>query len=150
MSCYYPIQNELDCFSIIKKLKIYFENNLKILFKICLPITKEGERKLTFYEFTNEENLKEGKYKIMEPDISNSKEVIPNIIITPLLAFDSKKHRLGYGKGHFDNTFFNYKEKKVNFISIGIAYDEQLYTGDLPVGEHDQILDYIITPSKYL
>lgn len=60
-------------------------------------------RVLKFKEYISEDRLKIGKFKVKEPDDS-CKELIPNIVLTPLLSFDSTKNRLGYGMGYYDNT----------------------------------------------
>ena len=116
--------------------------------KICLPIAIYNERILKFYEYNNDESLIIGKYGIKEPDTNVSKELLPDIILTPLLSFDKNKNRLGYGKGHYDNTFNNFnKIIKHRFISIGVAFDQQFYSDLIPTDEFDVKLDYIITSS---
>jgi 5-formyltetrahydrofolate cyclo-ligase len=147
LGCYYPIKKELDCLSIGKNLQKYFEINHSITVKLCLPVTPENDNVLKFYAFSSHENLLQGKFKIMEPDKNKCLEVVPNIILTPLLAFDKYKHRLGYGRGYYDNTFIYLKNSGVSFKSIGIAYDEQFSEDLLPIEEHDQSLNYILTPS---
>jgi 5-formyltetrahydrofolate cyclo-ligase len=42
------------------------------------------------------------------------------------------------------------KKQGNKFVSIGLAYDEQFSEEDLPMGEYDQILDYVITPNNFL
>jgi 5-formyltetrahydrofolate cyclo-ligase len=148
IACYYPIQNEIDSLNLLKNLQKKNKNEFNII--ICLPRTCQGNKHLKFYEYTGEDNLIQGKYKIMEPNQEKCNEVLPNLIITPLLAFDKNKNRLGYGKGHYDNTFINLRKQNHNFISVGLAYDEQYSEQDLPFGEFDQTLDYIITPNKFL
>jgi 5-formyltetrahydrofolate cyclo-ligase len=148
IGCYSPIKEEIDCLSYMIKIKRYYEEQGKN-FGICLPKMFENERALKFFEY-KEDSIITGKYNIKEPDTSKCEEIVPYFIISPLLAFDCHKHRLGYGKGHFDNTFIKYKKEGVDFISIGIAYDEQFYEGQLPIDEYDQHLSYVITPTKII
>ena len=56
----------------------------------------------------------------MEPDIF-SKELLPDIIFTPCLAFDIKGYRLGYGGGYYDKTFAHYKKLHHSFITVAVA-----------------------------
>lgn len=106
-------------------------------------------RHLKFYEYINEESLITNKYKIKEPDSTKCKEIIPDIIITPILCFDKNKYRLGYGKGYYDSTFVELENQDNKFITLGLAFDEQLIDGDLPIEAHDKRLDFIVTPSKF-
>jgi 5-formyltetrahydrofolate cyclo-ligase len=112
---------------------------------------------LKFFEFTDEEKLIEKKFKIKEPDPKNSIEIKygPDIIITPLLAFDKELNRIGYGKGCYDSTFeyLNFTFNK-DIVKIAFAYDEQFY-GNLnseeillPIEENDKKIDCVITPTK--
>jgi len=112
-----------------------------------LPVISES-RNLKFYDFSSELDLIEKNFNVKEPNPEVAKEIFPEVIITPLLAFDNNKNRLGYGKGYYDNTFLELKKKKIDFISIGIAYQEQLFPDGLPIEEHDFTLDYIVTPDK--
>jgi 5-formyltetrahydrofolate cyclo-ligase len=112
---------------------------------------------LKFFEFSCEEKLIEKKFKIKEPDPENSLEIsLPDIVITPLLAFDKKLNRIGYGKGCYDSTF-EFLELTLNkeIVKIAFAYDEQFYGnlngGEeilLPIEEHDKKVNCVITPSK--
>ena len=65
------------------------------------------------------------------------------ITIVPLVAFDGKCNRLGYGAGCYDRYFDDNETYK-----IGLAFDEQQM--DFPVGEWDIPLDVIVTPTKIL
>lgn len=142
ISLYYPLPNEINCLNWIKTFHGQY--------KICLPKTCGTD--LKFYEYNfDETNLVIGEFKLKEPkgDIHDN-ELIPNIILTPLLAFDKNKNRLGYGKGYYDRLFANYKHKKINYTSVGIAFDDIYYEDTLPIIETDIPLDYIITPSKII
>jgi 5-formyltetrahydrofolate cyclo-ligase len=48
----------------------------------------------------------------------------PDVIITPLAAFDMNGYRLGYGGGFYDRSFEQLSEKK-DIQAIGFAYDAQ-------------------------
>ena len=53
-------------------------------------------------------------------------EVDPDIVLVPMLAFDAKGCRLGYGGGYYDRTLALRKRKSV--VVVGFAYDEQKST----------------------
>ena len=70
----------------------------------------------------------------------------PDIFLVPLLAFDKKGNRMGYGGGYYDASLAFYKRLKQS-VAIGIAYEEQLWSSPLPIEPHDVPLDYIVTPA---
>ena len=72
----------------------------------------------------------------------------PNIIIIPLVGFDTFKNRIGYGGGYYDRTIA-YLEKKNQILKLGIAFDEQ-ETDKISVEKYDKRLDVVITPSRLI
>ena len=82
------------------------------------------------------------QYGILEP--IRSKKIQPDIILLPLLAFDKKKNRLGYGKGFYDKFLNAHAKLKKNILTVGIAFSFQKYH-KLPVNHNDFKLDYILT-----
>ena len=65
-------------------------------------------------------------------------------MLVPLLAFDNKNNRLGYGKGFYDRFLNNFLKKKNKITTIGVAFSFQKYN-TLPVSNLDIRLDYILT-----
>jgi 5-formyltetrahydrofolate cyclo-ligase len=66
----------------------------------------------------------------------------PDIIFVPLLAFDRRGHRLGYGGGYYDRTLAAYPE--IPAIGFGYAAQE---VEEVPCAQHDQPLQAIFTES---
>lgn len=66
----------------------------------------------------------------------------PDIIITPLIAFDREGHRLGQGGGFFDRYFTT-----STALKVGLAFAQQ-EVPHIPAEAHDQKLDWIITPNE--
>ena len=64
------------------------------------------------------------------------------------MAFDTKFNRLGYGKGFYDKTLCKIRKLKKIFV-IGLGYDKQ-FVNKLPVEDHDQKLDFIMTEKRIL
>ena len=95
------------------------------------------------YIFNEETLLKKNKYGIPEP--INGKEFKENIdvIFIPLLAYDKKGNRVGYGKGFYDRFLSNQKN---NIIKVGLSFFGPEETVEKK--EFDQSLDYCITPEK--
>ena len=98
---------------------------------------------MNFRIWNFEEPLYVNKFGILEPKKTN-KEIIPDLILVPLAAFDNKLNRIGYGKGYYDRSLKrNYKIKN-NTVSVGIAYSFQKCKS-VPINKHDFKLDYIFT-----
>jgi len=75
-------------------------------------------------------------------ELNDGKKVFPDILIIPLLAFDSNLARLGMGGGFYDRTI-EFLKIKHNIITIGLAYNFQLCDSLLATSKHDQSLDFI-------
>jgi len=122
---FYPLEDEINLLGLPDKDR-----------EILIPKIQK-DKSLKFYSI-NEELVKHEKYGIMEP--IGTTEIIPEVIICPLLAFDQNKHRLGYGGGYYDRTLAKFPNTK----TIGVAYHFQ-QTGQLPTEPTDQSLNLIIT-----
>ena len=57
--------------------------------------------KMSFKPWVFNEPLFVSSFGTLEPD-RKKKDVIPDIILVPLVAYDSKLNRIGYGKGYYD------------------------------------------------
>ena len=114
--------------------------------KICLPVILNDNKHLIFRSYNKQSILKKGRFDIPEPD-ENNKEILPELILTPCLAFDLFGFRLGYGGGYYDRTFARFKKINHTFISVVVAYDGQKIN-KVVRGEVDQKIDYILTEKK--
>ena len=132
---YYPSDYEVN---ILK----FLEEASKKKFKIVLPVIKSSTS-ICFKSWIYKEPLHVNKFGILEPSNLN-KEIIPDLIMVPLLAFDSHLNRVGYGKGYYDRSLEKIHKSKKNFIALGIAYSFQRCK-KIPVNNHDFKLDYIFT-----
>ena len=141
IALYWPMKDEFSTQLILEKL-------LEEGYTCCLPITSKEERPLKFAKWTKDDPLREGAFKVHEPVVTDQTEWLePDIVIVPLIAFDRRGHRLGYGAGHYDATLEKLREKK-DVKAVGVAFSEQLVLFPLPAEEHDQPLDLVITPEK--
>jgi len=74
-------------------------------------------------------------------------EVLPDVVFTPVLAFDRQGGRLGQGGGHYDRTIAALRAVKPVLV-IGVAYAGQ-EVDEIPAEPHDQRLDAILTETGY-
>jgi len=131
---YYPSNYEVD---ILNFLEIASKRN----FKIVLPVIKSS-KVMNFRSWHFKETLYLSKFGTLEPKKTN-KELIPDFILVPLVAYDNKMNRIGYGKGYYDRILKKISIRK-KIVSIGIAYSFQKSTS-IPANKYDFKLDYIFT-----
>lgn len=108
--------------------------------KIILP-TVVG-RDLVLKSYSSSGKMKQGALGIWEPDSSENYNGTIDLVIVPGVAFDSKKNRLGRGKGFYDRFF-----KRNNSVKIGVGFDFQLLN-EVPSTKLDIKMDKIITASN--
>ena len=127
---YWPMQYELDTRPLIKLL---LEKNISIL----LPSILSNQMQFLNWNLNNA--LIFNKLKFYHPK-KNAIQKIPDFVIVPMLAFDRKGFRLGYGKGFYDK--FYEKNKKISYIGYGYNFQE---VDKLPSKHYDLKFDAVIT-----
>ena len=137
VSGYSPIRSEIDPMPLLKMLA---EEGAKL----ALPCVTARGQALVFRIFHPNDRLMLGPLGIPEPSPAAA-EVIPDIMLTPLAAFDRLGHRIGYGAGHYDFTFAHLRKTK-NILGIGLAFAAQEIKA-VPALAHDVALDYVLTES---
>ena len=108
----------------------------------CLPIVVGDGQPLIFRKWQPGDDTEPGAWNIPVP-LQTAEPVEPDILLVPLLAFDKSGFRLGYGGGFYDRTISTLRKSKT-IITIGAAYSAQEIS-QVPVDEHDQQLDWILT-----
>ena len=135
---YYPSNYEIDDLSILDLLE-------KKNFKISLPIIKK-DNQMNFYSWSRNDPLKINKFGIPEP--VSSKIFYPDILLVPLVAYDSSLNRLGYGGGYYDRYIEKIdKIKKVTKIGLAFSFQRIL---SIPIDQYDKRLDFIVTEKEIL
>ena len=132
-----PEKNEIDTSYILTILQGKDKN-------VIVPKIS-GPSKLINYLLTDSTVFKKNRWNIPEPvdGISVPSNKI-EVVFVPLLAFDQKGNRVGYGKGFYDNFL---KECNADIVKVGLSLFDaveqitDLHEGDVP-------LDYCITPNK--
>lgn len=110
----------------------------------CLPVIQPLGSPLNFRSWAPGEPLVARTWGIREPT-DTALIVAPDVVLVPLLAFDSRGWRLGYGGGYYDRTLEQLRSTKP-ILAIGLAYDSQELP-EVPTGPHDQLLDWVLTPT---
>ena len=107
---------------------------------LALPVIRAGNH-ILFCQWKPGDTLHVNRYGIHEPPETAS-AIKPDAILVPLIAFDLKGHRLGYGGGFYDRTLAMPDYDRCR--RIGLAYDFQKVER-LPSEPHDVTLDFVVT-----
>jgi 5-formyltetrahydrofolate cyclo-ligase len=113
---------------------------------LALPVAFDRDAPLEFRAYTTGDRLEPDAYNIASPT-AEAPVVRPDLVITPLLAFDRKGGRIGQGGGHYDRTLARLRAEGPVFV-LGLAYAGQA-VADIPTEAHDQRLDAILTEKGY-
>jgi 5-formyltetrahydrofolate cyclo-ligase len=138
VSGYSPIRGEIDPKPLM--LKIAAKGA-----RLALPTVTARGQSLVFRAWSPGDRLLLGSLGIPEPSPA-ALEVVPDVMLVPLAAFDRLGHRIGYGAGHYDYTFEHLRKLKP-VIGIGLAYSVQEIAA-VPALSHDVKLDYVLTETR--
>ncbi len=135
---YSPIRSEIDPVPLMRKLA---EQGAQL----ALPAITARGQSLRFRLWHPGDRLLPGPLGILEPSPAAA-EIIPDIVLVPLAAFDRAGHRIGYGAGHYDRTLAQLRKSKA-VTAIGLAFaGQQVET--VPALQHDVALDYVLTEAQ--
>jgi 5-formyltetrahydrofolate cyclo-ligase len=137
VSGYSPIRNEIDPVPLMQKLAAQGA-------RLALPTITGRGRSLVFRAWSPSDRLTLGPLGIPEPSPAAA-EIVPDIMLVPLAAFDRTGHRIGYGAGHYDYTFAHLRKIKA-VTGIGLAFAAQEIEA-IPALAHDVKLDFVLTES---
>ena len=137
ISGFFPYKSEISTLPLLTRLH---EDG----WKLAMPVVMGEGLPLTFRIWAPGEPTVSGIWNIPVP-AETSPEVLPDVLLVPMLAFDAKGYRLGYGGGFYDRSLERLRAVKP-IIAVGIAYDEQRVDG-VPHLAYDQPLDWVLTPS---
>jgi len=135
VSGYFPIRTEFDPRPLMEEFQ-------KRNSRLCLPVMNGPEEALSFHPWKSGEDLVQGRFGVHEPS-QDQPELVPDFVLVPLLAVDLMGRRLGYGKGYYDRTLSQLRQRG-SIVSVGLAYEAQI-VDRVPVDPHDQCLDWVVT-----
>jgi 5-formyltetrahydrofolate cyclo-ligase len=139
IACYLPFMSEFDTRDIIEKIWQAHKH-------CYLPVLTENKI-LHFVRFVQNTVLRKNKFGILEPKDTNhlysAREL--DVVITPLIAYDDKGHRLGTGGGYYDHTFAFLKQESLHKpVLLGLGFAAQA-AEEIPFEPWDVKLDGILT-----
>ena len=138
---YWPMRSEFDPRPLMRRFA-------GAGWRIALPVTpaRGVAAPLEFRLFRAEAELVAHAFGMWEPHPSAT-VVRPDVVIVPMLAFDRRGHRVGYGAGHYDRTLAGLRaERPVSAIGLAFAGQE---VEEAPITATDQPLDAILTERAF-
>lgn len=137
---YIPIASEINIIPLLNELQ-------KKGAQILMPAIIAKNTPLEWRAWDENTKLINESFGTKTPPPQDIK-YLPDVILAPLLGFDSQAYRIGYGGGFYDRSIQAISQIKP-IITIGCAYDEQKLD-NLPKEPHDIRLNAIVTPTQFL
>ncbi len=135
VSGYWPMADEIDVRPLMARLHGQGRT-------VALPVAAGAKEPLVFRRWQPEAPLEEGPFGTLHPG-PDQPEVTPGVLLVPLLAFDDKGFRLGWGGGYYDRTLAQLRSAGP-VIAVGAAFAGQ-HVDNVPHTSDDQPLDWIVT-----
>jgi 5-formyltetrahydrofolate cyclo-ligase len=132
---YAPIRSEIDPVQLMQSFAARGA-------ALAMPAISARNAALAFRAWKPDDALVPGAFGISEPP-ATAPELVPDIVLVPLVAFDRAGHRIGYGAGYYDRTLASLRRRKV-VTAIGLAFAVQEIV-QVPTLPHDVGLNYVIT-----
>ncbi len=155
-----PLLKQLNC----KRIALYLTNDGELAtqplitalwqlgIEVYLPRLHPFSRgNLIFLAYQPDTALVTNHLGIKEPKLDIQQMRLPHeldMVITPLVAFDSAGNRMGMGGGYYDRTLANWQTQQKP-IPIGFAHDCQQIE-KLPIEQWDVPLPIIVTPTQLI
>jgi 5-formyltetrahydrofolate cyclo-ligase len=142
VAAYWPIRGEIDPLPLLARcaqagavtaLPVVIGPDQPLLFRRWNPDLSAGDA------------LERGSFGTRQP-LASAPEVLPSLLLIPLVAFDRHGQRLGYGGGFYDRTLARLRQGGT-VHAIGLAHTVQQIEA-VPCGPHDQPLDLVFTESE--
>jgi 5-formyltetrahydrofolate cyclo-ligase len=135
VSGYWPMRSEMD----LRPLLTALANTGR---DVALPAVIGLGQPLQFRRWRPGEGLATGRFGTEHPP-PEAAIIEPDVLLVPLLAYDDRHYRLGYGAGFYDRTLAGLRARK-QVLVIGVAYSAQR-VADVPVDGWDEALDLVLT-----
>ena len=140
VSGYWPMRGELDPRPALLALAAAGH-------PLCLPVVAGKGRPLIFRAWAPGADLVPGAFGAEVP-VPESPVLQPSLLLVPLLAFDRRGYRLGYGGGFYDRTLAALRRAR-EVTAVGLAFAAQ-EVDQVPAEATDERLDWIVTEGEAL
>ncbi len=140
VSGYWPLRDELDPRPILSALATRGQ-------RLCLPVVVESGAPLVFRGWKPDVSLEPAAFGTQVPG-ADCPVLEPDLLLVPLLAFDRRGFRLGYGGGFYDRTLATLRGRRP-VLAVGLAFAAQEVDA-VPVEAGDEPLDRIVTEREVM
>ena len=140
LSGFFPLRSEINPVPLMRRLADAGA-------KLALPVVVGRGRPLVFRAWSFGAPLGSGVWGIREP-LPDAPEVLPDVLIVPLAAFDRTGHRIGYGAGYYDLTLERLRAAKP-VTAVGLAFAAQ-EIARVPATPRDEKLDLVLTEREVI
>lgn len=132
---YWPLPGEIDDRPLLLELAARGA-------ALALPEVAAPDAPLRFRRWMPGDPLAPGPHRTFHP-LPAAPLLQPTLLLVPVLGFDAKGFRLGFGGGYYDRTLAALR-RDGGLIAVGLAYAAQQLPA-VPVEPWDQALDAILT-----
>lgn len=135
VSGYWPMRDEFDVRPLLRVLHQRGH-------PCALPVVTGRGETLAFRAWAPGDALVDAAFGTRAPR-DDAPPMTPELLLVPMLAFDARGYRLGYGGGFYDRTLAALKAP----LAVGCAYEAQQVDA-LPIDDHDRRLDWMVTEKR--
>ncbi len=135
VSGFWPIRDEIDPRPLLGALR-------DLGWTALLPAVMGPDVPLEFRIWPADGPLVSADFGITQPPLGSPVRD-PDVALVPLLAFDGRGYRIGYGKGHYDRTLSLLRRRRT-VLAVGVGFAAQ-EVPRVPVERHDERLDAVLT-----
>ncbi len=135
VSGYLPLGDEIDPVPALIRLE-------HVGWQLALPVVIAKAEPLLFRQWRQGDALETGPLNTRHP-LPRAAELSPDILLVPLLAFDKKGQRIGWGGGFYDRTIAALRTER-SILVFGVAFSRQ-QVDKVPCDNHDEPLNGVIT-----
>ena len=132
---YMPMRNEADPLPLMRALAARGA-------QLALPAVLARDAPLVFRTWDEGDTLIAGPFGTRHP-AESAPQLVPDIVLVPLAAFDRRGHRIGYGGGYYDRTLAVLRAQKP-VVAAGVAFAVQ-EVETVPASHHDAMLDVVLS-----
>jgi 5-formyltetrahydrofolate cyclo-ligase len=140
-SGFWPIRDEFDPRPTLEALAARGH-------RLCLPVVVGKGRPLAFRAWKPGDPLEHAGFGLSVPRW-DAPPAVPDFLLVPLLAFDRRFHRLGYGGGYFDRTLAALRTRSHRIFALGVGFARQEMP-EVPALDYDQRLDGVATERELI
>lgn len=135
---YLPMGDEIDALPTVAALRASGHG-------IAMPVVVARSEPLQFRRWCPDDPLTDGPLGTKHP-CESAPVVVPDVLIVPLLGYDRRGYRLGYGGGFYDRTVATLRSAgEIIAVGVGFACQE---VAQIPRGPLDEAMDWIVTPQE--